>query len=134
MTKTNTFAQRLQFVMDEKNVTRSQVAKAIGINKGNLTRYLNGDYEPKHDVLHRLAELFRVTDEWLMGYDAPMMADDPRVTAQKEDLVNGDPELTELLTRARDDPNIRMLFSVTKGATAKDIEQAIKIIQALKWE
>ncbi len=53
---------------------------------------------------------------------------------QQEDLVNGDPELTELLTRARDDPNIRMLFSVTKNATAKDIEQAIKIIQALKGD
>ncbi|MCR5811442.1 MAG: helix-turn-helix domain-containing protein [Lachnospiraceae bacterium] len=61
------------------------------------------------------------------------LLDDEKKEAQKP-LVNNDPELTELLTRARDDPNIRMLFSVTKNATAKDIEQAIKIIQALKGE
>ena len=52
----------------------------------------------------------------------------------QQELVNNDPELTEILERVRDDTHLRMLFSLTKDATAKDIEQAIKIIQALKGE
>lgn len=51
-----------------------------------------------------------------------------------EPLVNNDPELTEILTRVRDDPHMRMLFSITKDATAEDVEKAIKIIQMLRGE
>lgn len=49
-------------------------------------------------------------------------------------LVNDDEELTELLERVRDDPHMRMLFSITKDATPEDIEKAIKIIQTLKGD
>ena len=49
-------------------------------------------------------------------------------------LVNEDEELTELMLGAKDDPHLRMLFSVTKDATAGDLEKAIKIIQMLKEE
>lgn len=62
------------------------------------------------------------------------LLDETKKEPQPEDLVNGDPELTEILERARDDPHMRMLFSVTKDATAEDIEKAIKIIQMLKGE
>ena len=52
----------------------------------------------------------------------------------QQELVNNDPELTEILERVRDDTHLRMLFSLTKDATAEDVEKAIKIIQALKGE
>ena len=132
MTQTNTFAERLRFVMDEMNISGSDLAKIVGINRSNVTHYLKGDYEPKRDVIHRMASVLRVTEDWLMGYDAPMFAKDKE--SQSEDLVNGDPELTEILTRARDDPHIRMLFSVTKDAKPEDIEMAIQIIQRFKGE
>lgn len=80
MTQTNTFAERLRFVMDEMNISGSDLAKVTGINKSNITHYLKGDYEPKRDVIHRMASVLRVTDDWLMGYDAPMFANDPRVS------------------------------------------------------
>lgn len=123
-----TFAQRLQELLDRKGMTKSELAVAADINKSNITRYLKGDYEAKQDVVHRIAVRLDVSESWLMGYDVPMQKESPPA------LVNNDPELTEILERTRDDPHLRMLFSVTKNATAEDIEKAIKIIQMLKGE
>jgi transcriptional regulator with XRE-family HTH domain len=76
----------------------------------------------------KVASYFGVSVAYLLGEEKQK----PATTGDGQMLVNNDPELTELLERVRDDPNLRMLFSVTKDATAEDIQQAIKIIQALK--
>jgi len=96
--RTSTFAERLRFIMLEKNITKSQLAKAIGIDKANITRYLKGDYEAKQDVVYRLASVLKVTEAWLMGYDAPMLADDPRIKIEKQLFTNG-VELSEVKRR-----------------------------------
>lgn len=98
MVRTSTFAERLRFIMLEKNITKSQLAKAIGIDKANITRYLKGDYEAKQDVVYRLASVLKVTEAWLMGYDAPMLADDPRIKIEKQLFTNG-VELSEVKRR-----------------------------------
>jgi len=79
MVQTNTFAERLDFIMREKNITRSALAKVAGVNKANITRYLKGNYVAKKEVVQRIATVLNVTEDWLLGYDAPMFADDPRV-------------------------------------------------------
>jgi hypothetical protein len=40
--------------------------------------------------------------------------------------------VVELLTELRDRPEMRMLFKLAKGATREDVEQAVKIIEALR--
>lgn len=66
------FAQRLQELMEEKNLSKSDLAKLCGINKSNITRYCKGEYEAKQDVIYKIASSLRVNIPWLMGYDVPM--------------------------------------------------------------
>ena len=53
---------------------------------------------------------------------------------EKKPLAHEDEELAEMLERVKNDPHLRMLFSLTKDATPQDIEKAIKIIQMLKGD
>lgn len=122
----SSISQRLYDSIKRKGYSYGELAKLTGIPKSAIQRYATGE-TPKipMDRLQLMAEALGVSAQYLMGWDE----EEP-----KEDLVNGDPELTEILQRAKDDPNIRMLFSVTKNATPEDIEMAIKIIQRFKGE
>lgn len=123
-------SKRLYNSIQENGFSYGELAKMTGIPKSAIQRYATG-LTPKipMDRLQVLAGVLGVSAQYLMGWE-----EEEKKDPAPEELVNGDPELTELLTRARDDPNIRMLFSVTKNATAEDIEKTIKIIQMLKGE
>ena len=41
-------------------------------------------------------------------------------------------EVIDLLTELRERSEMRMLFKLAKGATREDVEQAVKIIEALR--
>ena len=114
-------------------MSQREFAKQAGLSNtyvSNLERGTNSNGSPVTPSLETYQAIAGATG--CTAKELIDLLDD--VVQEEKPLVNDDPELTELLERARDDPNIRMLFSVTKGATAKDIEQAIKIIQALKGE
>ena len=75
MNKPFTFAQRLKTLIELKGITKSDLARNCEINKSNITRYLNGEYEAKQDVIYRIARRYNVREAWLLGYDVPMKQD-----------------------------------------------------------
>lgn len=106
-----------------KGLSPSGAAKLLGIPSSNVTQWKHGS-TPRAEVLADIAQFFHVPVSYLL-YGGE---------EEKKPLVNNDEELTEMLEAVRDDPDLRMLFSVTKGATKEDIQRAIKIIQMLKNE
>ena len=46
--------------------------------------------------------------------------------------LTDDEELQEYLEELKNRSEMRMLFSLAKGATKEDVEKAVKIIEALK--
>lgn len=121
---------RINSLLKEKGISKSQFYRDCGITSAAYSQWNTGKTDPKIKTLERIADYLGTTTAFLLGEkEKPATGD-----GDGQEYVNDDPELTALLERARDDPHLRMLFSVTKNATAKDIEQAIKIIQALKGE
>ena len=119
---------RIRFLREEKRMTQSELADKIGTTPQNIYKYEQGIISniPINRVM-QIAKVFDVSPSLIAGWEDEKEESPPP-------LVNDDEELTELLTRARDDPHIRMLFSVTKDATPEDVEKAIKIIQMLKGD
>ena len=113
------FSERLAALRPQRKLTQAELARALGISKSAVSMYERGNREPEFDLLQAMADLFGVSAGVLLG-------------REDEPLVNNDPELTEYLEVLRDRPEMRMLFSITKGAAKEDVEAAVKIIEALR--
>ena len=61
------FAERLKELRQSLNLRQVQVAKLIGVDKSTISTYENGMRQPPFDILVRLADLFRVSTDYLLG-------------------------------------------------------------------
>ena len=61
--------RRLQLAFKKSGMTQVQLAKATGITKSTISRYLQGEFEPKTSALIKLASALNVSVEYLMGME-----------------------------------------------------------------
>lgn len=66
------FQERLIYAMNKRNLKQSDLVKMTGINKGALSSYINGRYEPKQNNVFLLSKALNVNEAWLLGYDVEM--------------------------------------------------------------
>lgn len=57
--------------MNDAGKRQADLVRETGIDKGALSHYLKGRYEPKQDVIYKLAVALNVSEMWLWGYDCP---------------------------------------------------------------
>ena len=62
---------RLNQAMKENSLTMSDLARATGLNRSTISRYLSGTIEPKRDALGAMAKALHVSPSWLMGDTIP---------------------------------------------------------------
>ena len=70
--KIATVSERLQKILAEKNIKQADLARATGISRGAISNYVLGRYEPKADIIGKLASALNCSATWLWGYDVPM--------------------------------------------------------------
>ncbi len=59
------FKDRLQSLLDEKNLTASQFGRLAGLKDGTISRWLRGETEPIGENLVKAAGALRVREKWL---------------------------------------------------------------------
>lgn len=59
--------KRLRYAREGKRLSQVDVFKKTGINNKTLSRYENDGTEPDADSLRRLAELYEVSTDWIIG-------------------------------------------------------------------
>ena len=62
-----TFASRLKQLRLNKNLRQEQVVNLIGVNKSAISTYENNTRQPSFEILLRLATLYRVSTDYLLG-------------------------------------------------------------------
>lgn len=62
-----TFASRLKQLRLNKNLRQEQVANLIGVDKSAISTYENNTRQPSFEILVRLATLYRVSTDYLLG-------------------------------------------------------------------
>lgn len=65
-------ANRIRQGMELRGLKQVDIIERTGINKGALSSYLSGRYEPKQNNIYLIARALNVSEAWLMGYDVPM--------------------------------------------------------------
>lgn len=105
--------KRIFELLDKKGTTGADLAAEIGVTAFVVSHWRRGISTSYMKYLPKIASYFGVTVDYLTG-------------------KSHDPELNEYLQQLKDRPEMRTLFKTAKGATKEDVEQAVKIIEALK--
>jgi len=106
-------AANIKRLLDKRGITGKDLADAIGVPPTTLYSWTQAQAYPRIDKIEMMANYFGVS---------------------KSDLVE-DPEtvkMRRLEAAFYDRPEMRMLFSIAEDCSTEEIEQAIKIIEALK--
>ena len=63
------FAQRLKELRLENKLSMIQLAKLMGITDGSICRWENGKHDIKGEELFKLAQIFKVSTDYLVGLE-----------------------------------------------------------------
>ena len=58
---------RLRQLRMDKQLRQDQVARLVGVSKGAISAYETDIRQPSYDILIRLANLYRVSTDYLLG-------------------------------------------------------------------
>lgn len=113
-------------IVSEKPFTMSKMLSDIGLGRNTISHMDNGSML-KSDSLAKIADYLNVSTDYLLGTTPTVQAFD-----ENDNVVVIDDETRDIIDSLRTNPEMKILFSVTKKATKEDIIKAVKIIEALK--
>ncbi len=110
---------RLRIALDRSGKKQADLVRETGLDRGAISSYLSGKYEPKQRAIYALAVALDVNEAWLMGYDVDM-------TRTAESKKND--QLTQLVARMRKDSNF---FNAVSSLAELDAAQFQSVVQLL---
>lgn len=98
-----TFGNRIRRLREEKNLKQEQVAVILRVNRKAVSHYENDLREPSFEILIKMAELYHVQTDYLLGIDNSRMIQAAGLTDKEysmiSDLVADIAEKNRLITR-----------------------------------
>ena len=69
--KVCSYQDRLNELFDSDSRSLTAIANELGVSKQAVSMWRNGTRSPKKPVLVKIAKMYNVSIEWLMGFDVP---------------------------------------------------------------
>lgn len=111
------FYDRFEALCFDKGVKPGRACIEMGLSRSLAAKWKATKTEkPSAEVLEKMANYFGMSIEGILGIE------------RKEEQD----ELDKILDRLRNRKECRMLFKLADGATADDVLQAVKIIEAIR--
>lgn len=122
-------SDRLKQLRIENNFLQKEIAQKLKITTSAYGFYEQGKRTPDAETLNKIAELYNVSIDYLLGRTNIRDSAD-KITKS----LNDDPELTEFWDTLKDREDLKLLFKQTKEMTPCDIKKIIRIIKAIEDE
>ena len=119
MNRVDTTANRIKSALKLREKKQIDLVRETGLDKGSISYYCSGKYEPKQDAIYKMAKALDVSEMWLWGYDCPM----ERPIEQKENDA-----LVDLVDRIRNDKEFRSLVAKLDKLNSSQIEGLMKLM------
>lgn len=116
-------SERLREAMNDAGKKQADLVRETGIDKGALSSYLSGKYEPKQKAIGALARALGVSEMWLWGYDVPKV----RTPEQKKNDT-----LVDVVSKLRQDPDFFDVVAQLAELPAGEYASIKSIISALR--
>ena len=79
---------RLRQLRMDKRLRQDQVARLVGVSKGAISAYETDIRQPSYDVLIRLANLYRVSTDYLLGRTDDRTLDISGLSAHEATMIS----------------------------------------------
>lgn len=114
---------RLRIALDRSGKKQADLVRETGLDRGAISSYLSGKYEPKQRAIYALAVALDVNEAWLLGYDVPM---DRTAESKKND------QLAQLVVKMRN--NSKFFDAVSSLADLDDsqLQTVTQLLSALR--
>lgn len=110
--------KRIAEALSIRGMKQSELCRLTNIPKGSLSLYISGAYEPKADRIYLMAQVLRVSEAWLMGYDVPMTEGKKNNTHDKRELTEGEEMLLDLFNQVPEESQ-QMVLEMIRIALKK---------------
>lgn len=119
--KIETTSKRLQEAMRIRKLKQADLSRLTRLSKGGISNYVLGRYEPKSDIINKLAIALNVSEMWLWGYDVPMERNEQQ---KKNDA------LVDIIVRLRNDESFSDVVRTLNGLTPEQFESVKHLLSA----
>ena len=96
MVSNSMISVRLKELREDLHLRQDQVAQLMGVNKNAISTYENGTREPSLGMLVRLATLYRVSTDYLLGKSNNRTVELSGLTEQEATIIC---QLVEIMTK-----------------------------------
>ena len=115
-------ATRLREALAAAGKKQADLVRDTGLDRGAISSYLSGKYEPKQTATHKMAQALGVSEMWLVGYDVPK----ERTAEQKKN-----DDLVQVIVKLRSDPDFFEVVSILAGLKPDDYASIKQLVSAL---
>lgn len=115
-------SQRLKEALESSGKKQADLVRETGLDRGSVSSYLSGRYEPKQKAIYSMARALDVNEAWLMGYDVPKTR---TVTQKKND------DLVQVIAKLRNDPDFFEVVSILASLPAAEYASIKQLLSAL---
>ena len=118
----STTAERLREALSRSGKKQADLVRETGLDRGSISSYLAGKYEPKQKAVYKMAASLDVSEMWLLGYDVPMA----RTAEQKKN-----DDLVQVIAKLRKDPDFFEVVSMLARLQPAEYASIKQILLAL---
>lgn len=118
----STIAERIRVAMGKSGKKQADLVRETGLDRGAISSYLSGKYEPKQKAIYKLSKALDVSEAWLLGYEVPM---ERAAESKKND------DLAEIVVRLRSDEKLYSLALKLSQMDAEQLDLIDKIVSGL---
>lgn len=118
-----TIAQRLKEALTKAGKKQADLVRETGLDRGSISSYLSGKYEPKQKAIYKMAQALDVSESWLLGYNVPM----ERTADQKKN-----DQLAKLIVRMRSDNDFYSMVSDLAELDDEKYQSIRQLVATLK--
>lgn len=145
----DTIAQRIIFLRNSKDMSTTDLGKAIDVSTGNIGDWESGRSKPGSKSLLKLCKFFNVNQEWLLEGKGDIYISSQLVNTSEngisthskenskldplaEDALKNDPELQEFWAEMIQREDLRVMFKKSKKLPPQTVKQIIAWIKAVE--
>lgn len=118
----STTPERLKEAMADREKKQVDLVRETGLDKGSISNYLSGRYEPKQEAIYKLAKALDVSEMWLWGYDVPM--------ERPQEQKNND-AIADIIVRLRTDQKFFLSVDALYKLDSEQLDSLTQMLQAL---